>query len=742
MSSSTGTRRERNVQTRATEALTEIDKNYIASLKVFADSSNDVAGLAGGAVNNSPNTPAGNYLARAGDSMIGPLALGVPPDFRIQVDANNTIDIGPFNNNPFYSSNLQLDDLQPNSSVLDIIAGTAFDGQLLVLRTFAPTVPYTISQGTIGNSGNIQTGTSSDITVGDLQTIVLIFDESLVINANTGGTWRVVSISNPAGGSGNVPNGTTDLDHLEWNGAAWIALQDLTFTNNTGMVQWRNAADNGDVSLVTTLADELKVSPSVTASQSFVVQSNDIVTAANIQSLSLSIGAGTVASTDAIISTTTAKLNIEAAGANRILLDAALGSDLTLTTPAGVTAQSVFNVVSTHVSDPDQSIALGVGSGTAADGLLETSANILKLAVGNISRWQIDINTGNDILQTGFSQTPSYTMFLDGTPPTTPGPLASLFFDADLLNGTQITFASIIANVLDRDNLNPKSSLEFKLTDGTPVDAMALQLDGLIVQNGYVSLPEITTPGIIPSGEVVVYGKDDGGDTKLFYKFGSTEVGPLDAGGSGGANTALSNLIATSINQDLVADVDSLRNLGSVGVFWSIGYIDRVNFGDSDHFIDQSGNDLRIRTATSQRINFDVNIDNQGFFDATGLTLRNDLIVQDDTTLGETVVDSLVINAIVESDITMDDLTRIKAAASDHIGFTVDDSSGTVGSDGTLQIPVTQTSPGTAAVADARFGNFVGAMGFQDTGAGDTALYIRQPNGNWSAVLMTRNSLV
>ena len=78
MSSSTGTRKERTVQDRSAEAIIENDKQLINSFKVFSDSSNSVAGVAGQSVNNSPKTPAGNYLAREGDSMIGPLALGPP----------------------------------------------------------------------------------------------------------------------------------------------------------------------------------------------------------------------------------------------------------------------------------------------------------------------------------------------------------------------------------------------------------------------------------------------------------------------------------------------------------------------------------------------------------------------------------------------------------------------------------------------------------------------------------------
>jgi len=220
MATSTGTRKERSVQSRANEAIIEADKEYINSLKIFSEASNSVAGLAGRAAQNSPKTPAGNYLAREGDSMIGPLALGPPLNFRIEVDANNTIDIGPLNENAQFTSNIQLDDLQPNSSVLDIIANAAFDGQMLILRTFAPTVAYTISQGTIGNGGNIQTGDSNDLTVGDLQTMVLVFDESLIINANTGGTWRVMLVS--SGGTAS-----------QW--ATFPAVADVNFATFDGI---------------------------------------------------------------------------------------------------------------------------------------------------------------------------------------------------------------------------------------------------------------------------------------------------------------------------------------------------------------------------------------------------------------------------------------------------------------------------------------------------------------------------
>ena len=232
MTTSTGTRKERNVQTRANEAITEADKEFIQSLKVFAESSNEVAGLAGAAINNSPKTPAGNYLAREGDSMIGPIALGPPVDFRVQIDANETIDIGQFNDDAHYSSNIELDSIQPNGFVLNIIANANFDGQILIMRTFGPD-SFTINQGNIGNGGNIQTPDGNDFTLEALQMVIFVFDEALVIAGNSGGTWRLLSSAGGGGGNGGT-TGTFISSDLTDDQTTNLAVDDhLEFDRNT-----------------------------------------------------------------------------------------------------------------------------------------------------------------------------------------------------------------------------------------------------------------------------------------------------------------------------------------------------------------------------------------------------------------------------------------------------------------------------------------------------------------------------
>lgn len=250
---STGTRKPRDVQSRANDSIIETDKNFIANLKLFSGESDPVGGVAGQGLNSSPNTPTGNYLAREGDSMIGPIALGPPSDFTIDIDANNTINISPNLQNPQYSSNIQFEDV-PTSDVLDIIAGAAFDGQLLVIRTFAPPVGgITISQGTIPNGGNIQTPDGNDFVMEDLQMVALVFDESLVINANTGGTWRVLPGFGGTGGGDPVVlknldevdlgNQSLQLISIDWQVAnfyRWRATGDnqIQFTNEPAAGKW------------------------------------------------------------------------------------------------------------------------------------------------------------------------------------------------------------------------------------------------------------------------------------------------------------------------------------------------------------------------------------------------------------------------------------------------------------------------------------------------------------------------
>jgi len=171
----------------------------------------------------------GNFFRTAGDTVNGVFALSPPVDFRIQIDSDGIIDIGESSSNSQYTSNIQLDDIQPNTTTLDTIAGAAFDGQLLFVRTFAPG-SITIAQATFPNGGNIQTPTDDDIVVGNLQTILFIFDASLIIFDNApGGTWRLINTFGTGGGGGiSFPIDFPEDDR----GTVGASTQDILFTDS------------------------------------------------------------------------------------------------------------------------------------------------------------------------------------------------------------------------------------------------------------------------------------------------------------------------------------------------------------------------------------------------------------------------------------------------------------------------------------------------------------------------------
>jgi len=186
--------RKQQIQIREMQAL-QRNRNTPRPVASTAFAGTSAAGSTGGGT--------GNFLRTEGDTMIGPLALAPPVDFSVDIDADGILDIGESSSNSQYSSNIQIEDV-PTSTTLDTIAGAAFDGQILVIRTFAPN-PITIAQATLANGGNIQTPNDADFIIGDLQMISLVFDAALIVFANTGGTWRVLTGDTTGGGGVSFP---------------------------------------------------------------------------------------------------------------------------------------------------------------------------------------------------------------------------------------------------------------------------------------------------------------------------------------------------------------------------------------------------------------------------------------------------------------------------------------------------------------------------------------------------------
>jgi len=104
--------------------------------------------------------------------------------------------------------------------------------------------------------------------------------------------------------------------------------------------------------------------------------------------------------------------------------------------------------------------------------------------------------------------------------------------------------------------------------------------------------------------------------------------------------------------------------------------------------------------------------------------------------------DNANVNLTFETDLLFDNGTRIRSNDGEEIGFFVTNFTGSLGSLGGLQIPITTTAPGTATIADGRASAGDGCLLLQDTGSGALVLFARQDNGNWAGVTLARDTLV
>ena len=126
-----------------------------------------------------------------------------------------------------------------------------------------------------------------------------------------------------------------------------------------------------------------------------------------------------------------------------------------------------------------------------------------------------------------------------------------------------------------------------------------------------------------------------------------TNLSPVadTTGGSGGANTALSNLIATSINQALISDTDSTYDLGSSTLSWNDAFLDKIRFTNQDTIVVNAWNiardtsdNLEINVPTGDAINFAVNGVTIFDIDANNMT-GNNIILSNVLTLNDNTSD-------------------------------------------------------------------------------------------------------
>lgn len=428
------------------------------------------------------------------------------------------------------------------------------------------------------------------------------------------------------GGTGNVPDGTAQFQHLEWSGSAWIAQQALAFgansassaqlniPNNIVGLAWRNATDDGNLELKGTIAGNLDLTRDDNTAISFAIRSQNAIELD--QAFSILVGSGSVTSADVVLAATTAKMKFEVAGAQRLELDATVRTDLNLAAPSGG-ALATFNVTSTDAIDPDNTITMTISSGISGVGQLESSTGFLNLIAGGATRLAIDATVGTVITQTAISINPVYDLFRDDTTNNN-DIITRINFSADNSAAVKTIFSSIFVEANNVLSGSEDSTMFLPIMDGGFLtNKLFIEPNGIRITNGSIRLDEISLPSNPPANQGLVYTRDVSGTTTPFFLDSAGTETSLIAGG-GGANTELSNLTSpTSINQslflqnarDIIPEVANSNLLGSPTLPFASLFLNNVlQFGTSVRQIATSGNDLLIRTSDGNDIIFRENI--------------------------------------------------------------------------------------------------------------------------------------
>tara|TARA_R100000664_G_C2753892_1_gene141367 strand:- start:381 stop:2897 length:2517 start_codon:yes stop_codon:yes gene_type:complete len=134
----------------------------------------------------------------------------------------------------------------------------------------------------------------------------------------------------------------------------------------------------------------------------------------------------------------------------------------------------------------------------------------------------------------------------------------------------QIIFLS--GSGMESGAMQPKEATDIAFFVSGAIGSKATAVKGAAVFGGDVAvsgafyLEEITDPGTLDDGTVALYAKDDSGATKIFYKHGSTVVGPLGTGGGGAVASVANgadNRIATFSSSDALNGEANLTFDGS-----------------------------------------------------------------------------------------------------------------------------------------------------------------------------------
>lgn len=234
--SSTGVREENNNQKRVIKGLIKNEEQFIQSLRVFANTST-LSGLGAteSEASNSPVDASGNFLTKAGDTMLGPIAF-FPVDVTIDTGIINISDVTDDHSSRVIIST---EGAAPTDD-LDRINGARFAGQFLSLQGI---IGQTITinndpSGTGTGQFNIRTPDGNPFILSGNQNIILFFDSIanqwvIVTGGGSGGGGISYPVRPPVENLGNLG---TDYEFILSNPTGhvlkFVATADLEITFN------------------------------------------------------------------------------------------------------------------------------------------------------------------------------------------------------------------------------------------------------------------------------------------------------------------------------------------------------------------------------------------------------------------------------------------------------------------------------------------------------------------------------
>ena len=227
-------------------SLDRLQENQIDTKKLFALNRHrnvpvqiaSTVGSGGGAA-STPGTA--EFLEKAGDSMIGPIAFF---QRNTVVDVSDgSIDVGP--DSGTFTSYITV--AHGGDDDLDTIFNASFTGQKLYLQNVG-VGELRLNQGSVANGGNIITPDGTDFVMAPPNTtfgnqiVNLIFDPTATTDAGVQGAWRIIDarpLRDVIHASADVDQTANFLvaDHLEFNSVVDSVQSGITVSTGVGQAQ-------------------------------------------------------------------------------------------------------------------------------------------------------------------------------------------------------------------------------------------------------------------------------------------------------------------------------------------------------------------------------------------------------------------------------------------------------------------------------------------------------------------------